>query len=141
MATEFGATTANDIAVYILNATAMPAYGASGGTILYVGLYNADPLASGNQTSHETAYGAYARVAVNRNSGGWTVASGVGSNAATITFPQCTSGTDTITHVAIGTAASGAGQILWAGTLNSSMAISLNITPTFAAGQLQVTVA
>lgn len=40
---------------------------------LYISLHTADPSA-GNQTTSETAYTGYARVAVARTSSGWTVA-------------------------------------------------------------------
>src|SRR4051794_7723540 len=76
-------------------------------TNLYVSLHTADPGEAGNQTTSEGNYTGYARVAVARTSGGWTVASGSVSPAANISFPACTGGTNTATHFGVGTAASG----------------------------------
>ena len=45
----------------------------------------------------------------------------------------------TLTHVAIGTAASGAGTVLYAGALSSSLAVANGIQPQFAAGALDMT--
>lgn len=125
----FNAATIANIAI---NATSSPL------TNLFVALHNADPTASGTQTSSETAYGGYGRVSVARTSGGWTVSGASVSNAANVTFGACSSGTDTITHVSIGTATSGAGKILYVGQLNSSLSVSSGITPQFAIGNLSV---
>lgn len=106
---------------------------------LYIALHTANPTASGNQTSSEAAYTGYARVAVARTSGGWTV-SGTGySNAAAITFPACTGGSETETYFSIGTASSGTGEIVLFGSLTSSLAVSNGITPNFGIGQLSGT--
>lgn len=116
----------------------------SGGTgSLYVSLHTASPGDSGNQTTNEATYTGYARVAVARTSGGWTVGetSSVASatNAAQVTFPQCTGGSNTITYVGVGTASTGNGVLLYYGALTSSLAVSNNITPSFAGGALSVT--
>lgn len=108
-------------------------------TNLYVSLHTADPTAAGSQTSSEAAYTSYARVAVARTTGGWSVSNETISNAATITFPACTGGSETETYFGIGTAASGAGVLLYAGPLTSSLAVSNGITPSFATGQLTIT--
>ena len=42
-------------------------------TSLYVALHSADPTATGSQTSNEISYTSYARVAVARTTGVWTV--------------------------------------------------------------------
>lgn len=108
-------------------------------TALYVSLHTADPGEAGAQNTSEATYTSYARVAVNRNSGGWTVASGAVTNAAQIAFPQCTGGSNAITHWAIGTASSGAGAMLYKGSFSASLAVSNGITPTIAAGDLDIT--
>ncbi len=105
---------------------------------LYVSLHTSDPGEGGAQNTNEIAYTGYARVAVARSPGGWSVAANVASNAAAVSFPQCTGGSGTATHFAIGTAASGAGNLLMSGALTSSLAISNNITPNFNAGGLTV---
>lgn len=109
-------------------------------TNLYVSLHTADPTDAGNQSSNEATYTGYARVAVARTSGGWTVSGTTQvANAATINFPQCTAGSNTVTYAAVGVAVSGATKILYAGALTSSLTISAGITPSFAAGALVIT--
>ena len=113
--------------------------------VLYVSLHTADPTEGGNQTSSETSYTGYGRVSVARTTGGWTVTLvDVGpstvANAAQTNFPQCTSGSpQTITHVGVGTALTGTGKLLYSGSLASSLAVSQNITPSFAPGTLVIT--
>lgn len=113
--------------------------GSSAAGNLYIALHTADPGEAGDQTTNEVAYTSYARVAVARSSGGFTVATNTVTNAAAITFPQCTGGAATATHFSIGTSASGAGKILYSGALTASLAISNGITPEFAAGDLDGT--
>ncbi len=55
----------------------------------YVALHTADPGEAGNATTNEAAYTNYARVAVARTAGGWTVSGNSVTNTAQITFPQC----------------------------------------------------
>jgi hypothetical protein len=86
--------------------------------------------------TNETSYTNYARIAVARTAGGWTVATGSASNVALAQFPQCGASGATITHVAIGTAASGAGKVLYAGALSASLAVANLIQPQFAASAL-----
>jgi hypothetical protein len=131
---SFGNTTENDIARLIFNKVTL-SWDAE--NTLYIGLHTGDPGEAGSQTASECAYGSYARVAVTRNgTGGFTVTGGAVTNAALIQFPTATSGTETATHVTIGTAASGAGQIIAKGALNASLGISSGIQPQFPAGDL-----
>lgn len=106
----------------------------------YISLHTADPGEAGNQSTNETNYTSYARVAVARAGGGWTLTSQTISNTALVQFPQCTGGTSTVTHFGIGTDLSGAGNLLLKGSLTSSLSISNGIQPQFAAGALTVTV-
>jgi hypothetical protein len=107
-------------------------------TNLFVSLHTADPGEAGNQTTSEASYTGYARVAVARTSGGWTVTNNSVTNAAAITFPQCTGGSNTISHFAVGTASSGAGKILYKGALTASLAVSNLIIPEFASSTLTI---
>ena len=112
--------------------------------VLWVSLHTADPTEGGNQTSSETSYIGYTRISVVRTTGGWTVTLvDVGpstvANAGQVNFPQCTSGSSTITHVGVGTDSSGTGKLLYSGALASSLSVSQNITPSFAAGTLVIT--
>ena len=102
-------------------------------TSLYISLHTADPTDTGNQTSNEATYTSYARVAVARTTGGWTVATAAGVTTAkpvaAITFPAATGGSSTITHFAIGTASTGTGKVLYAGTVSPSITVTNGITP------------
>jgi len=130
------ATFANDILKLILQAVAIANLAdnaaSSPDTNLYVSLHTADPTA-GNQSTSETAYTNYVRVAVARTSGGWAVSSAVGSNVAAITFAQCGVTGATITHFGIGRLSSGTGKLLYSGSTNS-LAVSNGITPSFVFG-------
>jgi hypothetical protein len=106
----------------------------------YISLHTADPGESGDQTTNETAYTSYARVAVARTAGGWTRTASTISNAAKITFPQCTGGTSTITHFGIGTDSTSTGNLLMKGTLTASLAVSNGIQPEFVIGALTAAV-
>jgi hypothetical protein len=109
---------------------------------LYVALHTADPGETGNQTTSETAYTNYARVAVVRSAVGWTL-SGTAptqvANAAAVTFPQCGATGATLTHFSIGKAASGTGEIIVSQPLTAPLTISNLISPAFAAGTLTAT--
>lgn len=129
-------TLENDVLLKLFNNTAL-SWDAN--TNLYVSLHTADPGEAGNQTTSEATYTGYGRVTVARTSGGFTVSGATASNTAAITFGQCTAGSNTITHFAVGTASTSTGQILYSGALTSSVAISANITPQFSAGQLTIT--
>lgn len=130
-----GNTTENDLIKFIFQNVAMPSYGSN----LYLSLHTADPGEAGDQTTNEATYTSYARIAVARDATGWVVAGNQSSNDDLLQFPQCTGGSNTITHIAIGTASSGAGQILYSGALNASLAVSNLIQPQFAAAALQIT--
>lgn len=137
-------TACNDILGLLFNATAIAniADNAASGplTNLYISLHTSNPGVGGSQTTGETSYTNYVRVAVARTTGGWTAPSaGATSNAALIQFAQCGVTGATITYVAIGTASSGAGKVLYAGALSSSLAVAQLIQPQFAINALQVT--
>lgn len=109
-------------------------------TSLYLSLHTADPGVGGSQLTNEAAYTNYVRVAVDRTGTGWDAASaGATANTSLVQFAQCGASGATLTHVAIGTASSGAGKVLYAGALSSSLAVANGIQPQFAAGALDVT--
>lgn len=131
-----GNTTENDLVKFIFNGTAISWAGVGN---LFVSLHVADPGEGGDQTTSEASYTGYSRVAVSRDAGGWTVSGPGAGNTGQIQFGLCTAGSETVTHFAIGTASSGAGQILYSGSLNSPLAVSPNVQPLFGAATLQVT--
>lgn len=110
-------------------------------TNLYFSAHTASPGTGGGQTTSECAYTSYARVAVARDNTGFDVASNVGSNDDLVQFPEATGGSETITHIGIGTASSGGGGTLLAyGALASSRPVSDGIQPQINANQLTWTV-
>ena len=136
--------TCNSILALIFNATAWADIAQNDGsgplTGFYLFLHTAEPGVGYNLTTNETAYTNYVRIAVARTTSGWDVPSGgATANAALAQFAQCGVTGATITHVAIGTASSGAGTVLYAGALSSSLAVANGIQPQFAAGALDVT--
>jgi hypothetical protein len=106
---------------------------------LYISLHTANPGESGNQTTSEATFTSYARVAVARTTGKWSVTDNVGANIDPITFPECTGGSNSVTYFGIGTDASGTGKLLFWGQLTAPLAISTGITAEFATGALTIT--
>jgi hypothetical protein len=109
---------------------------------LFVSLHTADPGETGNQSTSEATYTGYARVGVARSSAGWTVSGTTptqAANPAAVTFGACTAGSNTITFVGVGFGSSGATELLGSGALTASLAVSAGITPSFAIGQLTIT--
>ena len=104
----------------------------------YIALHTADPADAGSATTSECAFGSYARVAVTAATGFTAASGGSTSNTGVIAFPECTSGSETVTHVSIVTTTSGAGQILYSGALTASRSVSSGITLQFAIGALVV---
>ena len=98
-------------------------------TNLYVSLHTADPGEAGTQTTSEAAYASYARVAVARTSGGWTITNNSASPVADISFPAATGGSETETFWAVGTASSGTGKILYSGAISPTIVVSSGVTP------------
>lgn len=103
---------------------------------LYWSLHTADPGEAGDQTSNEIAYTSYARVATARSSSGWTVSGNAVSVDADVTFPAGTGGSGTATHWGLGTASSGAGVLLYKGSISPSIVCGNGVTPKLTAGQV-----
>jgi hypothetical protein len=134
-----GDTFENDLLKAIFNATAIANLldnaSTSPLTSLYVSLHTADPGEAGSQTTNEIAYTGYARVAVARNSGGFTVTGSSVSPAANIDFPKMTGGAGgTVTHFAIGTASSGAGKLLYSGPVTPNLSVVNGAIPRLETG-------
>ncbi len=120
------------------------ATGVRGSTVagsFYISLHTADPGETGDQTTSETAYTNYARIAVARSSGAWTVTGDTASNAAAVTFAQCGASGATLTYFGVGSDVSGTGNLFFSGALTSQLIVSNGITPSFAIGALTVTAA
>lgn len=133
----------NDILGIIFTATAIANIAddaaSSPLTSLYISLHTSDPGEAGAQNTGEASYTGYARVAVTRDTDGWTVSNGVATNDAEIAFGQCSASPgNAITHVGIGTSASGAGKLLLSDALASSITMQVGTTPIFSAGELDI---
>jgi len=123
----------NALLLLIFNATAFANMAdnaaSSPVTNLYVSGHTADPGEAGDQTTSECAYTSYARVAVARSGAGWTVTGNSVVPAATISFPACTGGTETMTHFGVGKLITTAGVLFYSGTVTPNIAISNGVTP------------
>ena len=139
----------SDILKLIFNNTAIANLGDATGIVgstsagsIFVALHTADPLDSGTQSTNETTYTGYARQAVARTFGAFTV-TGLSptqvANTAVITFPSSTAGTPTITHFSIGYQISGATKIVLSGALTTPQVINVGGVNTFAIGALVAT--
>jgi hypothetical protein len=109
---------------------------------LFIALHTADPGEAGTQATSEADYEGYERVAVDRASGagGFTVADNAASNASTVQFGECTSGTNILTYFSIGLESSGATDILLSGSLSAPRTVTAGITPLFNPGALSAEV-
>lgn len=105
----------------------------------WVALHTADPGEAGTAVTSEATFGSYARVLVTAATGFTAAAAGSSSNTGVIAFPECTSGSESITYCSIVTTASGAGEILYSGAVTTPRTISSGITGQFAIGGLVVT--
>lgn len=97
---------------------------------LFNGLATADPGEAGDQSTSEIAYTGYGRVAVARSTGGWTVTANSVSPVATISFGAMTAGAGgTAGFWTVGKSTSGAGELLYSGTITPSIAVANGVTP------------
>lgn len=126
---SFANSTETDILNKLFLGTEIPW---NGNANLFLALHTADPGETGSLAA-EATYTSYARIPVARNAGGWTVSGDTVENTALVQFPQCTGGSNVITHVSICTAITG-GSIIISGALNSSLTVSNLIQPQFAIG-------
>jgi hypothetical protein len=110
--------------------------------VFWISLHTANPNETGTQTTSEAAYGSYGRQSINRASGagGFTISgTTLASNTSALNFPACTSGSETETHFGIGSNQTTGGNLFIWGALTAGLAVSSGITPSFAAGALDVT--
>lgn len=108
--------------------------GSSTAGSLNFSLSTADPLEAGNQGTSEIAYTSYARVAVARSSGGFTVSGTAPTQvvpAAAVTFPAGTGGSGTATFFQIGVSGTAAdsGVSLYGGAISPTIVCGNGVTP------------
>jgi len=119
----------NNVGVALIgDATGLLPAGTTGN--LYLSLHTADPGDTGSQATNETAYTGYARLAVARSSAGFTVTANAVNLVANADFGQCTAAPGAaLTHFGIGTSASGAGKLLYSGTLTPNIVMNVGVQP------------
>jgi hypothetical protein len=103
-------------------------------SVVYVGLYTADPTDAGSGT--EVSGGSYARQSVTFGA----PSNGVSTNSAAVEFPQCTSTWGTVSHIGI-LDASTSGNLYYHTALDSSKTIETGDVFKIAIGNLSVTLA
>ena len=97
---------------------------------LYIALHTDDPEDDGDQSTNEVVYTGYARVPLERSEDGWIVTGSSVSPAADVVFPEMTAGTaGEAKYASIGTAATGAGNLLYTGKLTPSVAYDVGVEP------------
>jgi hypothetical protein len=133
---SFSNTLENELLEHILNnanianiGDATGLRGSSTAGSFYLSLHTSSPGETGTQSTNETSYGSYIRVAVSRSGTGWTVTGNSASPAANIDFAEATSGTATITHVGLGTDLSGTGKLVLYGSLSPSISVTTGVIP------------
>lgn len=92
-------------------------------TQLWLSLHTGDPGEAGDQTTSETGYPGYTRIAVTRNVAGFVITGNSVSPAANIDFPASTAVSADVTWAAIGTSPAGAGKVLYRGLLTPTIQI------------------
>lgn len=137
----------DDLLDLIFTNVAAPNVGDAGGLLpsaapnsFHISLHTGNAISDTStlQTDSEAAYSGYAREAVARSTGGWSVASGTVTNDALITFTISASGPETETDVGIGFATAGAGVLQIFSTLDADLVVNSGVTPEFAISALAI---
>lgn len=110
---------------------------------LWVALHTADPGEAGTQATNEATYLGYARVAVPRGSAGWSRSGSNITNVSLVQFPECTGGSENLTHFSIGLQEEGASTIIVSRALGNPSGSIIYVTangraPGFGPGGLVV---
>lgn len=127
----------NDLMLLLFNNTAIADIGDAGGlraTVsagsLYWALYTADPGEAGTAITNETAYTGYLRAAAARSGAGFTVTANSVSPPANVDFAECTASPGgALTHFGIVNTSSGAGKLLYRGTLTPNITMAVGVIP------------
>ncbi len=127
----------NDLMLLIFNNTDIANIGDAGGVrgsvvagTLWWSLCTADPGEAGTAVTSETAYTGYARISTARSGAGFVVTNNSVSPAANIDFGECTAVPGgPITHIGIVNTASGAGKLLYSGTVTPNITMAVGVIP------------
>lgn len=133
---SFSDFTENALLALLFNATAIANIADNAATSPFTQIavagHTADPGDAGTQTTSEMAYTSYARVNVNRNSGGWTVSGTTPTQVvpvAAISFPAGTGGSGTMAYFSTGKTGGGATAIYASGTVTPNIVTGSGVTP------------
>lgn len=127
----------NDLMLLLFNNIAITDIGDAAGLratttagSLYWSLHTADPGEAGTAVTNETAYTGYARVAGARSGAGFTITGNSVSPPANVDFGECTASPGAaLTHFGIVNTASGAGKLLYSGTLTPTITMAIGVIP------------
>jgi len=142
---EMGATNSfeSEVLRHIIMNEAITNMGDAGGLLqsvldgdIFLALFTSDPGEAGSITN-EAAYTGYARVPVPRDGTEWEEASGQLRNLNSITFPECTAGSETITHFGLCKTLAGDDLIIY-GELSSPALMAIQVQPRFEAATFVV---
>jgi hypothetical protein len=128
---------ANAFLAYIFNNTDIP--WEAGTSSFYMSLHTASPGVAGNQTTNETSYTGYTREALTRTNTDFTISTNTMTNATLVEFPANEGADVTITHVGIGTASSGTGNLIYFAQLTSPIDVETSFIPKIQIGDLDLT--
>lgn len=104
--------------------------GSSTAGSLWWSLHTADPGEAGTAVTSETAYTGYARVAAARSGAGFTVTGNSVSPPSNVDFGECTAAAGgAITHFGIVSTSSGAGKLLYSGTMTPNITMAVGVIP------------
>ena len=127
----------NDLMLLLFNNTNIANIGDAAGLLgsaaagtFWFSLHTADPCETGTAVTSETAYTPYVRVSVARSGAGLTVTGNSVSPAANVDFAECTAAAGgPITHFGVVNTSSGAGKLLYSGTVTPSITMAVGVIP------------
>jgi hypothetical protein len=129
----------NDLMLLLFNNIAIANIGDAAGLrastapgTLWYSLHTTDPGDTGTAITNETAYSGYARVSKARASGagGFTVTGNSVSPPENVDFGECSASPGgPITHFGIVNTASGAGKLLYSGTVTPNVTMAVGVIP------------
>lgn len=125
---------ANDLLKLIFNADGITGLASNANsnplTNLHIALHTGDPGPAGKQSASEANYTGYGRLPVARNGTGFTISGNVMNPTSTLEFGEMTGGSSqTITHMTVGTAASGTGKVLFRFAVSPAILVQENTVP------------
>lgn len=127
----------NAFLAYVFNNTDIP--WESGTSSLYISLHTSSPGIAGNQTTNETSYTGYTRESLTRTNIDFTISTNTMTNATLVEFPANSGADVTITHVGIGTASSGTGNLIYFAQLTTPIDVETSFIPRIQIGDLDLT--